>query len=76
MQVAKWGNCLAVRLPVAVVDALGLKEGDDIAIRLADDRTFDVARDDSRERALARIRSLRRPLPPGWSFDRQEANSR
>ena len=76
MQVAKWGNSLAVRLPVAVVDALGLKEGDDIAIRLADDRTFDVARDDSRERALARIRSLRRPLPPGWSFDRQEANSR
>ena len=76
MQVAKWGNSLAVRLPVAVVDALGLKEGDDIAIRLADDRTFDVARDDSRERALARIRSLRRPLPQGWSFDRQEANSR
>ena len=32
MQVAKWGNSLAVRLPVAVVEALGLKEGDDITI--------------------------------------------
>ena len=30
MQVAKWGNSLAVRLPVAVVKALQLREGDDI----------------------------------------------
>ncbi len=30
MQVAKWGNSLAVRLPAAVVEALGLKEGDEI----------------------------------------------
>ncbi|WP_143749548.1 AbrB/MazE/SpoVT family DNA-binding domain-containing protein, partial [Caballeronia arvi] len=29
MQVAKWGNSLAVRLPASVVDALDLKEGDD-----------------------------------------------
>jgi hypothetical protein len=28
MQVAKWGNSLAVRLPSAVVEALDLKEGD------------------------------------------------
>lgn len=27
MQVAKWGNSLAVRLPAAVVEALELKEG-------------------------------------------------
>ena len=27
MQVAKWGNSLAVRLPAIVVEALGLKEG-------------------------------------------------
>lgn len=26
MQVAKWGNSLAVRLPASVVDALDLKE--------------------------------------------------
>jgi Antidote-toxin recognition MazE, bacterial antitoxin len=28
MQVAKWGNSLAVRLPATVVEALDLKEGD------------------------------------------------
>ena len=32
MQIAKWGNSLAVRLPAAVVEALELKEGDEIEI--------------------------------------------
>ena len=31
MQVAKWGNSLAIRLPSALVEALNLKAGDDIA---------------------------------------------
>jgi antitoxin MazE len=70
MQVAKWGNSLAVRLPVAVVEALHLKEGDQIEIRIAGSRTFEVQRDRTRDRALARLRQLRRPLPPGFTFDR------
>lgn len=76
MQVAKWGNSLAIRLPAAVVEALELKEGDQIEIRVAGDRAFEVSRDRSRERALARLRRLRRPLPPGFRFDRDEANER
>ena len=76
MQVSKWGNSLAIRLPVAVVEALKLKEGDQIEIRVAGDRTFEVSRDQNRERALARLRKLRRPLPPGFRFDRDEANAR
>ncbi len=36
MEVAKWGNSLAVRLPAPLVDALELKEGDDIEIHIAD----------------------------------------
>ena len=43
MQVSKWGNSLAVRLPATVVDALGLKEGDQIEIQVADIRTLAVA---------------------------------
>ena len=35
MQVSKWGNSLAVRLPSEVVEALNLKEGDQIEIRIA-----------------------------------------
>lgn len=76
MQVARWGNSLAVRLPVAVVEALDLKEGDDIEIRIAGEREFEVARDRTREKALDRLRKLRRPLPAGFSFGRDEANER
>jgi antitoxin MazE len=52
MQVAKWGNSLAVRLPSAVVEALELKEGDQIEIRVAGKREFEIARDRSAEKAL------------------------
>jgi antitoxin MazE len=76
MQVSKWGNSLAVRLPAAVVDALDLKDGDQIEIRIVGDRVFEVRRDQSKARALARLRKLRRPLPPGFVFDREEANDR
>ena len=76
MQVSRWGNSLAIRLPAAIVEALALKEGDDIDIRIVGDRAFDLERNQDRVKALARIRSLRKPLPPGWSFDHDEANER
>jgi antitoxin MazE len=76
VRVAKWGNSLAVRLPAAVVEALDLKDGDDIEIRVAGRAKFEVRRDRTREQALARLRKLRRPLPQGFVFDREEANAR
>jgi antitoxin MazE len=76
VQVSKWGNSLAIRLPASVVEALNLKEGDEIEIHVAGDRAFDVARDQSRERALERIRAFQKTLPADWKFDRDEANSR
>jgi antitoxin MazE len=76
MQVSKWGNSLALRLPKAVVDALELEEGDHIEIRIAGKRVFEVSRDHSKPKALARLRKLRRPLPPGFVFDREETNAR
>ena len=44
MQVSKWGNSLAIRLPAAVVEVLGLKEGDDILVTVADAGHLQVAR--------------------------------
>ncbi len=76
MQVAKWGNSLAVRLPAVVVKALDLKEGDQIEIHVESSRQFKVSRDRSRTRAIERIRKLRRTFPPGFTFDREEANER
>jgi antitoxin MazE len=76
VRVAKWGNSLAIRLPAAVVEALELKDGDNIEIRIAGSQKFEVSRDRTRGQALARLRKLRRPLPKGFVFDREEANAR
>ena len=76
MRVFKWGNSLAIRLPQAVVEALKLKEGDEIEITVTGARRFEVSRDRRREEALNRLQALRRPLPPGFRFDRDEANER
>jgi antitoxin MazE len=32
MRVSKWGNSLAVRLPKALVEKLGIAEGDDVDV--------------------------------------------
>ena len=76
MQVAKWGNSLAVRLPVSVVDALELKEGDEIEIHVADARAFGISRRHGRQELLKRLRAFRGRLPADFKFDRDEANAR
>jgi antitoxin MazE len=76
MKVARWGNSLAVRLPRPVVDALDLKEGDEVEISAVGARRLEVARDRRREEAIARIRAARWPLPPGYKFDRDEIYDR
>ena len=76
MQVSKWGNSLAVRLPAAVVEALELKDGDEIEIHVADARNFAVARKPDRAELLKRLRAFRGRLPADFKFDREEANAR
>jgi antitoxin MazE len=76
MQVAKWGNSLAVRLPAAVVEALELKAGDEIEIHVSDARAFAVTKKPSREALLKRLREFRGRLPVDFKFDRDEASAR
>ena len=76
MQVSKWGNSLAVRLPATVVEALALKEGDDIEIHVAGARTFEVRRRPGTRELLSRLRRLRGRLPADFRFDRLDANER
>ena len=76
MLVAKWGNSLAVRLPAAVVEALELKEGDEVEIHVADEREFGIARKPGRDELLTRLRAFRGRLPQDFKFDRNEANAR
>ena len=76
MQVAKWGNSLAIRLPAAVVEALDLKPGDDVEIHVAGRREFDLSRKPGREELLKSLRAFRGRLPADFKFDRDEANAR
>ncbi len=76
MQVSKWGNSLAVRLPAAVVDALGLKEGDQVEVQIAGKQAFQVAKAPGTRELLARLRKFRGRLPATFKFDRLEANER
>lgn len=76
MQVSKWGNSLAIRLPAAVVEGLHLKPGDEINIRIAGDRDFIAERGMTRREAIEKLRASGTPLPPGFRFDREEANGR
>jgi antitoxin MazE len=75
MRVEKWGDSPAIRLPAAVVEALGLKDGDEVEAQITRPRTSDVDRDLTRERALARLNAFRWKLPPDWKFDRDDAHS-
>ena len=76
MQVAKWGNSLAIRLPASVVEALNLKPGDEVEVRVADRRELRLSRKLTREEALQRLRAMRGLLPADFVFDREEANAR
>ena len=76
MQVAKWGNSLAVRLPATVIKTLDLKAGDDIKIHIAGERVFEIERSASPRELLARLRKYRGRLPADFKFDRLEAHER
>jgi antitoxin MazE len=77
MQVSKWGNSLAVRLPKALVEKLGLKEGDELEVVAADANTLTVeTKQDQRRRALGRMAARNWSMPEGYRFDRDEANER
>lgn len=76
MQVSKWGNSLAVRFPAGLVQALDLKEGEEIDLHLVGARSFEVVKKPSVKELLARLHQFRGRLPVDFHFDRLEANER
>lgn len=79
MQIGRWGNSLAVRLPKELVDRYALKEGaeiDSAGIEQVLEARRGEERQRLREQALADIAAARWTLPPDWKFDREEANAR
>lgn len=76
MQVSKWGNSLAIRLPAAVVEALGLREGDDVTVHAVGRRSLEIEKTPDAKALLARLRKFRGRLPADFKFDRLDANAR
>lgn len=76
MKVSKWGNSLAIRLPADVIDGLGLKDGDDVRLRLEGPHDLTVSRKPDLEELFERIRKYRGLMPADFKFDREEANER
>lgn len=76
MQISKWGNSLAVRLPAALVKALDLHDGDNIEIQVEGSRSLSVRKAPDQRELLARLRKYRGRLPKSFRFDRLEAHER
>ena len=76
MQVSKWGNSLAVRLPKKLVDELGLAPGDELNIVQACKEEIAVEKVDRRAEFLKSVEQFHFPLPADYKFDRDEANER
>src|SRR5665213_2078038 len=68
VQVAKWGNSLAVRLPKKIVAELGLKAGDEVNLVAAGKKALEVEKHDRRAEFLEQIRDFRFPLPADYRF--------
>ena len=76
VKVAKWGNSLAVRLPAALVAALGLKEGDEVEVRTGEGAALVVEKKPDAAELFERLAKFQGRMPKGYRFDRDEANSR
>ena len=70
MQIGRWGNSLAVRLPKALVEQLGLREGDEIDLSGLEVAAEEAVRK-RRAEALEAIKA-RAWIPEGFKFNREE----
>jgi antitoxin MazE len=76
MQVSKWGNSLAVRLPKKLVEDMKLIPGDELVVVEASKDEIAVEKIDRRTRFLKEMERFNWSMPEGWKFDRDEANER
>lgn len=75
MQVARWGNSLAIRLPKKLVEELGLEAGDRIELHPLEGG-FGVLRSPTPEETLKALRAFRGRLPATERLGRDDAHAR
>ncbi|MDO6587214.1 AbrB/MazE/SpoVT family DNA-binding domain-containing protein [Salipiger sp. 1_MG-2023] len=75
MQIAKWGNSLAVRLPAELVRKLNLREGDQIEL-VPGEAGLAVSRQPRPQEVLDELRRFRGRLAPEDRLSRDAAHER
>lgn len=79
MQIGRWGNSLAIRLPRELVERYRLREGAELDLSGLE-RSLEVERAEAKEQrrreALRRIGETRLHLPSDWKLTREEMNAR
>jgi antitoxin MazE len=76
MQVSKWGNSLAVRLPKKLVEQLGIAAGDDVNVTSEDGQTIVISKSDGKGDFILKLRVLQKPKPEGFVWSRDDASTR
>lgn len=75
VQIAKWGNSLAVRLPAELVREMGLKEGDQIDL-VQNDGPLRIQRLPRADEVLEGLRRFRGRLAATERLERDAAHER
>ncbi len=75
MQLAKWGNSYAVRLPKEMVEKLKLELGEELDARVQDG-ALRIRRRRTHEEIVESLKRFQGWLPEDFKFDREEANAR
>jgi antitoxin MazE len=76
VQIAKWGNSLAIRLPNALVKKMNLAEGDEVRLTPSGERNLTLARKPTKDEIIEALRAFEGRAPVGFKFNREEANER
>ena len=70
------GNGLWITVPAAIARERNLKPGDEARFTQTGEHEFELSRVRSRTGVVEKIMTLRRAMPPGDGFCREEANGR
>jgi len=73
MQVSKWGDSLAVRIPKTLVEEMGLREGDQVDVIRGGERGVALVPRDEKGAFLERLREVQEPTPEGYRWRREDA---
>ena len=75
MKLTKTSDGYVVRVPLEAAEALDLHDGDEVVIeKIAP--TLRPLSEREKDDLVRRAEALARSLPPGYRFDREEANAR